>query len=84
MCQCPREKGPTPLGLTHLFGVYGGEEQTMQSLPAGPVHWTPHVHKLCYQGIKNKTCLFGCLARAQNYDKKIFKKQENGHLFFGG
>ncbi len=53
----PREKGPTPLRSTHLFGVHGGEEQTMQSVSArqratGPVHWTPHVHKACYQRSK--------------------------------
>lgn len=48
MCQCPREKGP--LCPTRLFGVRGGEEQTIQRASArrsarGQVQWTPHVHK---------------------------------------
>lgn len=64
----------------------------MQSVSArqrasGPVHWTPHVHKACYQGIR-KTCLLGHKKTVFNWgpkhkNKKI-KKEDGRHLFFGG
>lgn len=75
MCQCPREKGPTPLCL---FGVRGGEEQKTQSISArrravGPVHRTPHFHEACYQG--NKTVF--------NWGPEGKKKEDERDLFFG-
>lgn len=82
----PEKKGPTPLCLNHLFGVYGGEEQTMQSVPArqsatGPVHWTPHVHKLRCLGIK-KTKIMSAWTKKQNKKKTPKKKGWTGFIFW--